>query len=104
MCTKISSPLAFGSREVPSVSSTKHAALQSAAGAPLPEAGYEALRRVSRAIAAHRDVKNLFHSLADELRPVVKFVFLRVFLYDENTRLMRLHVKRSARAVYGGVQ
>ena len=77
------------------LSSTMHAALQSAAGAPLPEAGYEALRRVSRAIAAHRDVKKLFRSLADELRPVVKFVFLRVFLYDENTRLMRLHVSEA---------
>ena len=72
-----------------------HAALQSAAGAPLPQAGYEALRRVSRAIAAHRDVKKLFRSMADELRPVVKFVFLRVFLYDESTRLMRLHVSEA---------
>jgi formate hydrogenlyase transcriptional activator len=77
------------------LSSTMHAALQSPAGAPLSKAGYEALRRVSRAIAAHRDVKKLFRSLADELRPVVKFVFLRVFLYDESAHLMRLHVSEA---------
>lgn len=72
-----------------------HAAFQSSRGEPLPEAGYEALRRVSRAIAAHREVKELFRSLADELRPVVKFLFLRVFLYDEQKHLMRLHVSEA---------
>lgn len=68
-----------------------HAAFQSGRGAPLPEAGYQALRRVSRAIAAHHDIKKLFRSLADELRPEVNFVFLRVFLYDEAHHVMRLH-------------
>lgn len=72
-----------------------HAAFQPDQGTPLPEAGYEALRRVSRAIAAHHDIKKLFHSLADELRPVVNFVFLRVFLYDEQRHLMRLHVSEA---------
>jgi len=72
-----------------------HAAFQPDQGTPLPEAGYEALRRVSRAIAAHHDIKKLFHSLADELRPVVNFVFLRVFLYDERRHLMRLHVSEA---------
>jgi formate hydrogenlyase transcriptional activator len=75
--------------------SAMRAAFQSGRGEPLPEAGYQALRRVSRAIAAHRDVKNLFRSLADELRPVVNFVFLRVFLYDEEKHLMRLHVSEA---------
>src|SRR5207302_1418051 len=59
--------------------SAMHAVIQSGQGEPLPEAGYQALRRVSRAITAHREVKDLFRSLADELRPVVNFVFLRVF-------------------------
>jgi formate hydrogenlyase transcriptional activator len=72
-----------------------HAVFQSGRGEPLTEAGYEALRRVSRAIAAHRDVKELFRSLADELRPVVNFVFLRVFLYDTDRHLMRLHVSEA---------
>jgi formate hydrogenlyase transcriptional activator len=72
-----------------------HAAFQSGGGEPLPEAGYEALRRVSRAIAAHHDIKELFRSLADELRPVVNFVFLRVFLYDEARHVMRLYVSEA---------
>ena len=72
-----------------------HAAFQFDRGEPLPEAGYQALRRVSRAIAAHHDIKTLFRSLADELRPVVNFVFLRVFLYDEKHQLMRLHVSEA---------
>ena len=72
-----------------------HAAFQSDRGTPLPEAGYQALRRVARAIAAHRDVKELFRSLADELRSVVNFVFLRVFLYDEARHLMRLHLSEA---------
>ncbi|MGA2103387.1 MAG: GAF domain-containing protein, partial [Candidatus Sulfotelmatobacter sp.] len=72
-----------------------HAAFQSDQGEPLPEAGYQALRRVSRAIAAHHEAKTLFRSLADELRPVVNFVFLRVFLYDEASHLMRLHVSEA---------
>lgn len=72
-----------------------HTAFQSDRSEPLPEAGYQALRRVSRAIAAHRDVKDLFRSLADELRPVVNFVFLRVFLYDKERHLMRLHVSEA---------
>ena len=77
------------------LASDMHAAFQPGQGEPLPEAGYKALRRVSRAIAAHHDVKKLFRSLADELRPVVNFVFLRVFLYDEAGHLMRLHVSEA---------
>lgn len=72
-----------------------HPVLHSDRSEPLPEAGYLALRRVSRAIASHRDVKSLFRSLADELRPVVNFVFLRVFLYDKEKHLMRLHVSEA---------
>jgi formate hydrogenlyase transcriptional activator len=72
-----------------------HAAFQPDRGEPLPSAGYDALRRVSRAIAAHHDIKNLLRSLADELRPVVNFVFLRVFLYDQEPHLMRLHVSEA---------
>ena len=77
------------------LSSEMHAAFQSGRSEPLPEAGYKALRRVSRAIAAHHDIKELFRSLADELRPVVNFVFLRVFLYDQDRDLMHLHVSEA---------
>ena len=72
-----------------------HATFQPDRSETLPEAGYQALRRVSRAIAAHHEVKTLFRRLADELRPMVNFVFLRVFLYDKERNLMRLHVSEA---------
>ncbi len=44
---------------------------------------YEALIRVSRAINVHRDPKELFRVLASELRSVVNFDYVALFLYDE---------------------
>ena len=70
------SRLFFGA-DVSFHSNAMHAAFQPDRSEPLPGAGYDALRRVSRAIATHHDIKELFRSLADELRPVVNFVFLR---------------------------
>jgi PAS domain S-box-containing protein len=46
-------------------------------------ARHEALFRVSRAINVHRDPRELFRVLANELRRVVDFDFVAVFLYDE---------------------
>jgi PAS domain S-box-containing protein len=45
----------------------------------------EALFRVSRAINVYRDPRELFKVLADELRHVVEFDFVALFLYDEAT-------------------
>jgi len=67
-------------------------ALQTGQGEPLSNVGYETLRRVSRTIGAHRDVNELFRSLADDLRPFIDFAFLRLFLYDTDHHLMRLRV------------
>jgi PAS domain S-box-containing protein len=44
---------------------------------------HEALFRVSRAINVYRDPKELFRVLARELRQVVDFDFVALFLYDE---------------------
>ena len=44
---------------------------------------HEALIRVSRAINVHRDPKELFRVLASELRSVVNFDYVALFLYDE---------------------
>jgi formate hydrogenlyase transcriptional activator len=44
---------------------------------------YEALIRVSNAIRAHRDPKDLFRAMANELRPVVRFDGIVVAQYDE---------------------
>lgn len=46
-------------------------------------ARHEALFRVSRAINVYRDPRKLFRILANELRQVVDFDFLALFLYDE---------------------
>ena len=47
-----------------------------------PLARQEALFRVSQAISVHRNPKELFRVLAKELRRVVAFDFVAIFLYD----------------------
>jgi PAS domain S-box-containing protein len=46
-------------------------------------ARHEALFRVSRAINVYRDPRELFRNLAKELRQVVDFDFIALFLYDK---------------------
>jgi formate hydrogenlyase transcriptional activator len=53
---------------------------------------YEALFRVSQAISAHRDPKELFRVLASELHLVVKFNWLAVGCYDEGKHTVRIDV------------
>jgi formate hydrogenlyase transcriptional activator len=53
---------------------------------------YETLFRVSQAIGAHRDPKELFRALADELRQVLTFDYLSVVLYDEAANRLCWHV------------
>ncbi len=48
-------------------------------------AWHDALFRVSRAINVYRDPEELFRVLATELRQVVDFDFVALFLYDEAT-------------------
>jgi formate hydrogenlyase transcriptional activator len=55
-------------------------------------ARYEALIRVSEALRAYHDRDTLFRSLARELRPVVRFTFLGLGLYDEATHSLELRV------------
>lgn len=55
-------------------------------------ARYEALIRVSEALRAYHDRDTLFPSLARELRPVVRFTFLGLGLYDEHTHGLNLRV------------
>ena len=44
---------------------------------------YEGLIRVSQAIGAHRDPKDLFRAMAKELRQVIQFDGIVVAQYDE---------------------
>jgi formate hydrogenlyase transcriptional activator len=55
-------------------------------------ARYEALIRVSESLRAYHDRDTLFRSLARELRPVVRFDFLGLGLYDEQTHTITPHV------------
>jgi formate hydrogenlyase transcriptional activator len=44
---------------------------------------YEALIRVSQAISAHRDIKDVFEAIATELHRVIQFDGIVVSQYDE---------------------
>jgi PAS domain S-box-containing protein len=52
-------------------------------------ARHEALFRVSRAINVYRDPRELFKVLAIELRHIVDFDFVALFLYDETTNTIQ---------------
>src|SRR6478609_9544740 len=67
-------------------------AIRSGDGAASMVARYEALIRVSEALRAYHDRDTLFRSLARELRPVVRFSFLGLGLYDEPTHSLDLRV------------
>jgi formate hydrogenlyase transcriptional activator len=54
-------------------------------------ARYQALIRISTAIAAQRDAEGLFPRLASELRRVVSFDFIGMSQYDETTNKTRWH-------------
>jgi formate hydrogenlyase transcriptional activator len=53
---------------------------------------YRALLRVSESIAVHRDLSELFRSLATLLRPLVTFDFIALTLPDPVHNVVRLHV------------
>src|SRR5258708_6064300 len=53
--------------------------------APALTTRYETLVRVSRAVAAYRDPKDLLGILMDELQGMVQFDFVGVYLRDQNS-------------------
>src|SRR5260370_31454195 len=57
--------------------------------APALAMRYETLVRMSRAIGAHRDLKELFGILMDELHGVVQFDFIGVSLRDQDSDTFR---------------
>ncbi len=56
----------------------------------------QALLEVSEAIAAHRDLSELFHHLGERLHQVVQFEFLALILHDPSRNVMRLHILESS--------
>ncbi|MDQ3831104.1 MAG: GAF domain-containing protein [Candidatus Tectomicrobia bacterium] len=53
---------------------------------------YRTLLEVSESIAAHRDLRELFHEFAQSLHHVVRFEHMRLLLHDPERNVMRLHV------------
>src|SRR3989441_9877695 len=53
---------------------------------------YLTLLEVSKSIASHRALPELFHDLAKSLDEVLDFHFLTVVLHDAARNLMRLHI------------
>jgi len=58
----------------------------------LPSRQYLALLELSKAIASHRDLQELFHDLSCRLKNLFDFNSLGLFLYDPSKSVMRLHV------------
>jgi formate hydrogenlyase transcriptional activator len=52
----------------------------------------EALLEVSEAIAQQRDLRALFHDLAERLHSIIDFDFLTLVLHDPARNVMRLHI------------
>ena len=57
---------------------------------------YRALLQVSESIAAHRDLPDLFRSLAELLHRLVTFDFICLVLPDLARGVVRLHVLESS--------
>ncbi|HSB09884.1 MAG TPA: sigma 54-interacting transcriptional regulator [Blastocatellia bacterium] len=58
----------------------------------LPSRQYLALLDLSKAIAQHRDISDLFHDLACRLKGLFDFNYLGVYLHDGARNVMRLHI------------
>jgi formate hydrogenlyase transcriptional activator len=67
-----------------------------------PRQQYRTLLAVSQAIVSHRDVRTLFHALADRLHLVVRFDYLALVLHDAAANTMRLHALESCDPVPPG--
>jgi formate hydrogenlyase transcriptional activator len=65
---------------------------------------YRTLLEVSESIAAHRDLPELFHELAQSLHRVVRFAYMRLILYDAERNVMRVHLLETASADVSGCQ
>lgn len=56
---------------------------------------YRTLLELSKAIASHRSLTDLFHDLAERLSHFFDFHYLAVMLHDESRHVMRLHIKET---------
>ncbi|MGH8521610.1 MAG: hypothetical protein ACREU9_09385, partial [Gammaproteobacteria bacterium] len=58
---------------------------------------YRTLLEVSESIAAHRDLPDLFHEIAQSLHRVVRFEYMRLILHDAERNVMRVHLLEAAK-------
>ncbi len=59
---------------------------------------YQTLLEISGSIAAHRDLADLFHEIAQSLHRVVRFTYMRLILHDAERNLMRVHLLEAGNA------
>jgi formate hydrogenlyase transcriptional activator len=61
---------------------------------------YLTLHELSKAIASHRNLSNLFHDLAARLHQIFDFQSISVMLHDESQNVMRLHILESSEPAF----
>src|SRR5262245_12095071 len=61
---------------------------------------YLTLHELSKAIASHRNLSDLFHDLAAHLRRIFDFQSISVMLHDESQNVMRLHILESSEPAF----
>src|SRR5918996_4026315 len=68
--------------------------------ADLLHSQYQALLKISEAIASHRDLGALFHDLAPRLHRAVQFDFINLILYEPTRKMMKSHVLETPDPTY----
>jgi formate hydrogenlyase transcriptional activator len=61
---------------------------------------YQILLEVAEAISLHRDLRDLFHDLAERLHRVVQFDYLNLILHDPARNVMRLHILETSKPTH----
>jgi formate hydrogenlyase transcriptional activator len=77
-----------------------YSAFMDGSPAPATPAPYQILLEVAEAIASYRDLRELFHVLAERLHLVVEFDYLNLILHDAKRNVMRLHILETSRPTH----
>src|SRR5262249_5363335 len=64
---------------------------------------YLTLLELSKAIASHRNLSDLFHDLSERLRHLFNFQYLGVMLHDDAKNVMRLHIMETSEPAFAEV-
>ncbi|HKX27014.1 MAG TPA: hypothetical protein VJ302_04900, partial [Blastocatellia bacterium] len=66
--------------------------LNAAQSLDLQQQQYRTLFELSKAIASHRNLSDLFHDLAVRLNQIFDFHSIGILLHDESRNVMRVHI------------